>query len=86
MKSISSADADRRFSAVLRDVSAGEEVVVVFRGKPVAKIIGVHAADQTRLSAKSAPLKRPRAQPVSGVRNWTRNELIVDVRCPDSPR
>jgi antitoxin (DNA-binding transcriptional repressor) of toxin-antitoxin stability system len=37
MKSISSADANRHFSAVLRDVSAGEEVVVVSRGKPVGE-------------------------------------------------
>jgi prevent-host-death family protein len=75
MKSISSADANRHFSAVLRDVSAGEEVVVVSRGKPVAKIIGVQAGDQMRLSAKTALLKRLRSQPASGVRNWTRNEL-----------
>ena len=75
MKSISSADANRHFSAVLRDVSAGEEVVVVSRGKPVAKIIGVQAGDHTRLSAKAALLKRLRSQPASGVRNWTRNDL-----------
>lgn len=75
MKSISSADANRHFSAVLRDVSAGEEVVVVSRGKPVAKIIGVLAGDQTRLLAKTALLKRLRAQPASGARNWTRNDL-----------
>lgn len=75
MKSISSADANRHFSAVLRDVSAGEEVVVVSRGKPVAKIIGVQAGDQTRLSAKVALLKRLRAQPASGARNWTRDDL-----------
>lgn len=75
MKSISSADANRHFSAVLRDVRAGEEVVVVSRGKPVAKIIGVQAGDQTRLSAKTALLKRLRAQPATGVRNWTRSDL-----------
>ena len=75
MKSISSADANRYFSAVLRDVSAGEEVIVVSRGKPVAKIVGVHVGDQTRQSAKAALLKRLRTQPVSGVRNWTRNDL-----------
>ncbi len=75
MKSISSADANRHFSAVLRDVSAGEQVVVVSRGKPVAKIIGIHVGDQTRLSAKAALLKRLRSQPASGARNWTRNDL-----------
>lgn len=75
MKSISSADANRHFSAVLRDVSAGEEVVVVSRGKPVAKIIGVQAGDLARRSAKTALMKRLRAQPATGARNWTRNDL-----------
>lgn len=75
MKAISSADANRHFSAVLRDVSAGEEVVVVSRGKPVAKIIGVQAGDQTRLSAKAALLKRLRTQPATGARNWKRGDL-----------
>lgn len=75
MKSISSADANRHFSAVLRDVSAGEEVVVVSRGKPVAKIVGVQVGEKTRQSAKAALLKRLRTQPVSGARNWTRNDL-----------
>ena len=75
MKSISSTDANRHFSAVLREVSAGEEVVVVSRGKPVAKIIGVQAGDQTRQSAKTALMKRLRAQLASGARNWTRNDL-----------
>lgn len=75
MKSISSADANRHFSAVLRDVSAGEEVVVVSRGKPVAKIIAVQAGDQARAAAKSALLKRLRAQSATGARNWKRDDL-----------
>ena len=75
MKSISSVDANRHFSAVLRDVSAGEEVVVVSRGKPVARITRVQAGDHARLSAKAALLKRLREQPASDVRNWTRNDL-----------
>jgi prevent-host-death family protein len=75
MKSISSADANRHFFAVPRDASAGEAVVVVSRGKPVAKIIGVQAGDHVRLSAKAALLKRLRAQPASGAHNWTRNDL-----------
>ena len=75
MKAISSADANRHFSAVLRDVSAGEEVVVVSRGKPVAKIVAVQAGDQARAAAKSALLKRLRSQPAAGARNWKRDDL-----------
>ena len=75
MKSISSTDANRHFSALLRDVSAGAEVVVVSRGTPVARIVGVRAGDQARLSAKVALVKRLRAQPAIGARNWKRSDL-----------
>lgn len=75
MKSLSSADANRRFSAVLRDVSKGEEIVVVSRGKPVARIVGVQAGATLRISAKAALLKRLRGQAKTGVRNWTRADL-----------
>lgn len=75
MKAISSADANRHFSAVLRDVSRGEEVIVVSRGTPVARIVGVAAADHSRLSAKTALMKRLRAQPATRARKWTRAEL-----------
>ena len=77
MKSLSSADANRHFSAVLREVSKGEEVIVVSRGTPVARIVGVKAADASRQSAKAALMKRLRAQPATGTRNWTRAELYV---------
>ena len=77
MKSLSSADANRHFSAVLREVSKGEEVIVVSRGTPVARIVGVKAADASRQSAKAALMKRLRTQPATGTRNWTRAELYV---------
>ena len=75
MKSITSANANRHFSAMLRDVSAGEEIVVVSRGKPVARITAVQAGDASRQLAKTALLKRLRGQPVHGVRTWTRADL-----------
>jgi prevent-host-death family protein len=75
MKSLSSADANRRFSAVLRDVSKGEEIVVVSRGKPVARIVGVQADAKLRISAKAALLKRLRGQPATGIRKWKRADL-----------
>ena len=75
MKSISSADANRRFSAVLRDVSKGEEIVVVSRGTPVARIIGVQADAKLRTSAKAALLKRLLGQPAMRIRKWKRADL-----------
>lgn len=38
MKSISSADANRHFSALLREVLRGKRVTVTSRGKPIAII------------------------------------------------
>jgi prevent-host-death family protein len=75
MKSISAADANRNFSSLLRDVSRGEEVTVVSRGTPVARIVGIAAKDGARASAKAALLTRLRAQKPVGARNWTRAEL-----------
>ena len=75
MKSLSSADANRHFSAVLRDVSKGEEIVVVSRGKPVARIIGVQADAKLRTAAKAALLKRLLGQPATGIRKWKRADL-----------
>jgi prevent-host-death family protein len=75
MKSLSSADANRNFSAVLRDVSRGEEILVVSRGKPVAKITGVDVKEKTRAAAKNALLQRLRSQAIFGPRNWNRAEL-----------
>lgn len=76
MKSISSADANRHFSALLREVSRGKRVTVTSRGKPVAII---SAADPgggvERLAAKRALLARLRKVPAAGARNWTRDQL-----------
>jgi prevent-host-death family protein len=75
MKSLSSADANRNFSAVLREVSQGEEILVISRGKPVAKITKVDVKEKTRAAAKNALLLRLQSQAISGSRNWSRTEL-----------
>ncbi len=38
MKTVSAAEANRHFSKILRDVRAGETVIVTSRGEPVAQI------------------------------------------------
>lgn len=75
MKTISAADANRHFSRVLREVSQGEHVTVVSRGRPVATIAPVRGSGQERQSAKRMLLERLRRQPVIGARCWTRDEL-----------
>ena len=43
MKTITAANANRGFSNLLREVSKGEEITILSRGKPVAKITSVHS-------------------------------------------
>ena len=77
MKTVTAAEANRNFSALLKDVARGEQVVVTSRGKPVATIAPVQAvSDPARERAKLALLARLASQPPSGVAiDWTRDEL-----------
>ena len=38
MKTVTAADANRQFSALLRRVTQGEQIVITTRGKPVATL------------------------------------------------
>lgn len=75
MKTISAADANRYFSAVLKDIAAGEQILVVSRGKPVAKIVPVNEGVSARKSARAVLLSRLSGQMPTGRRDWTRDEL-----------
>ena len=77
MKSISAAEANRHFSALLREVSRGAQITVTSLGKPVATI---SAADQVerreRVAAKRALPARLRTAPAVGARNWSGYALL----------
>jgi len=75
MQTIRAVDANRNFSNVLKQVSQGEEFLVISRGKPVATITPVKKADDTQVAARELLLKRLRHQQPVGARNWTRDEL-----------
>lgn len=75
MRTVRAADANRQFSNVLKQVSLGEEFLVVSRGKPVATISPARQADSSRLAAREMLLSRLREQKPTGARNWTRDEL-----------
>lgn len=75
MQTVRAVDANRQFSSVLKQVSRGEEFLVISRGKPVATISPVRAADHAHLAARRFLLERLRSQEPIGERNWTRNEL-----------
>lgn len=77
MKTVTAADANRQFSAVLRDVAQGQRVVVTSRGKPVATIEPVRARAAT---ARASAAKRRLLEHLATVRSrsareWTRDEL-----------
>jgi prevent-host-death family protein len=76
MKFISAADANRHFSALLREVSRGARMTVTSRGKPVATISAADPVERReRVAGRRALLTRLRATPVTGARTWSRNEL-----------
>lgn len=72
-KAISAAEANRKFSEVLRGVREGQSYVVTAHGKPVARIAPVQESRSE--DAKMRLLKRLEAQPVRNIGRWTRDEL-----------
>ncbi len=76
-QSVSAADANRRFSELLRKVKGGRSVIVTSHGKPVARIVPVTERDQTVEGARGALLDRLRGETVVNV-GWTRDELYED--------
>jgi len=74
-KSVSAADANRRFSELLRAVKSGRSVVVTSHGRPVARVVPVTGDDSTAGAARSALFARLRKERVVNVGRWTRDEL-----------
>ena len=75
---VSAADANRRFSELLRKVRGGRSVIVTSHGRPVAKIVPIAENDPVTEGAKSALFARLRAERVVDVGRWTRDELYDD--------
>jgi len=75
-KAISAAQANRKFSQLLREVREGQSYVVTSHGRPVARIAPIET--QNRSKAKAALLARIAKQPVQDVGRWTRDELYDD--------
>jgi prevent-host-death family protein len=77
---ISAADANRRFSLLLRGVRQGRSYVVTSHGKPVARLIPVGKHEDVAVGARTALLSRLEKQPVIDTKRWTRDELYEDDR------
>jgi prevent-host-death family protein len=73
---ISAADANRRFSQILRDVREEHTTyVVTSHGKPVAKITPVDPNSRVSARALDLLLERLESEPVIDIGHWTRDEL-----------
>ncbi|MBN2569266.1 MAG: type II toxin-antitoxin system prevent-host-death family antitoxin [Deltaproteobacteria bacterium] len=81
MKTITAANANRGFSNLLREVSKGEEITILSRGKPVARITSFNSEALRQKAMKNILLSRLKTQVITGVRNWTRDELYNDSSC-----
>ncbi|WP_296745631.1 type II toxin-antitoxin system Phd/YefM family antitoxin [Mesorhizobium sp.] len=78
-ETVSAADANRRFSHILREVREGHSYVVTSHGRPVARI--VPAGDEGVASrSRAALLQRLERQIVVDAGRWTRDELYEDDR------
>jgi prevent-host-death family protein len=74
-KSISAADANRKFSAVLRDVRDGDSYIVTSHGRPVARIVPFRPGDRVGSAARASLFTRLTNAPVRSIGRWTRDEL-----------
>lgn len=79
-EAVSAADANRRFSLLLRGVREGRTYVVTSHGRPVARLIPAGKHDDVAGSARSRLLSRLEKQPVINAGRWTRDELYEDDR------
>ena len=73
-KPISAAEANRKFSEVLRGVREGQSYIVTAHGKPVARISPPQRGGHSRKS-REAFIRWLEAQPVRNIGRWTRDEL-----------
>ncbi len=75
---IAAAEANRRFSELLRNVRRGRTYTITSHGKAVARVVPAQDADVAGERAKRLLLARLRSQKATGRRRWTRKELYED--------
>jgi len=73
-KAISAAEANRKFSQVLRDVRQGQSYLVTSHGRAVARIAPVEN-DRAASDARKLLFERLRSQRVTRIGRWKRDDL-----------
>jgi prevent-host-death family protein len=79
-ETVSAADANRKFSLILRRVRDGNSYVVTSHGRPVARIVPAEKHERLALGARAALLLRLERQPVSHAGAGSRDALYEDER------
>ena len=87
MKTVSAAEANRHFSKILRDVRAGETVIVTSRGEPVVQIQPPSRTPAEQEAAKQELLAYLRTRPSRESRHYldagrALRRLILEPRLP----
>ena len=77
-KPVSAADANRKFSKLLRAVREGKSYVVTSHGRAVARIVPAEKESSVARGAKVALLKRLRSERAIKIGRWNRDELYED--------
>lgn len=77
-KPVSAADANRKFSKLLRAVREGQTYVVTSHGRAVARIVPAEKDGGLTRGTRAALLKRLRSEPVVTIGRWSRDELYED--------
>jgi prevent-host-death family protein len=77
-RTVSAADANRKFSELLRDVRNGISVVVTVHGKAVARIVRIEDRVAAADEARETLLTRLSSQRALKTAGWTRESLYSD--------
>jgi prevent-host-death family protein len=76
---VSVAEANHRFTELLRGVQKGLSYVITLRRRPIARLIPVATDERSREVARSALLVRLKTKPAAKRRRrWTRSEMYKD--------
>ncbi|HYE52246.1 MAG TPA: type II toxin-antitoxin system prevent-host-death family antitoxin [Azospirillaceae bacterium] len=78
MRSVTAAEANRRFSELLRAARDGETILVTSRGRPVAKLVPVEAELDAKVVSRKSLVDRLRAEPALDLPRISRDELYED--------
>jgi len=77
---VSAADANRKFSELLRAVREGQSYIVTSHGRPIARIVPIEENEGIYTKARAALLKRLRSERVTNIGRWRRDELYEDTK------